>query len=243
MSTRSSGTIEQAASGSTGKRASGTTEKRASGTTEKRASGTTEKRRKPEAVRRHALEVGRRLLIEGGPGAVTLKAIGAELGMSHANLIHHFGSADALRTQLKDSMVRNLTRAATVLVRRNGRREVGLASIVDQVFDTYASGGIGMLLAWTAMTGNEHAGDEPAQAIRELLAVLRTQLHGPDAASRAQDMVSLVTLLAFANSLIGGALAGTLDSDPDAIRGLTARLLRHLRVGETPQATGAETRG
>ena len=194
-----------------------------------RSSGTTERRRKPESVRKHALEVARRLLIEGGPGAVTLRAIGAELGMSHANLIHHFGSADALRAQLKDSMVQNLTRAATVLVRRNGRTEAGLATIVDQVFDTYASGGIGMLMAWTAMAGQEQAGEEPAHAIRELVAVLQTHLDPPGAARRAREMVTLVTLLAFADSLIGPALAATLDGEPDAVRGLAVRLLKVLR--------------
>ena len=189
-----------------------------------------ERRRKPESVRRDALEVARRLLIAEGPGAVTLKAIGAELGMSHANLIHHFGSADALRAQLRDKMVQNLTRAATILIKRNGRTEAGLATIVDQVFDTYSSGGIAMLMAWTAMTGNARAADEPGQAIRELVGVLRTQLGGGDAARRAEEMVSLVTLMAFAHSLIGRGLARNVDGDPDAIRGLVVRLLTHLRA-------------
>ena len=49
-------------------------------------SSTAERRRKPETVRRHALEVARRLLVAEGPGAVTLKAIGAELGTLYAAL-------------------------------------------------------------------------------------------------------------------------------------------------------------
>lgn len=190
-------------------------------------------RRKPDAVRREALEVGRRLLIAGGPGAVTLKAIGAEMDMSHANLIHHFGSAERLRAQLRDSMVQNLTRASTILIKRNGRSAAGLATIVDQVFDTYAAGGIGMLMAWTVTSGsNDNASGEPAQAIRELVAVLETQIDRPDAARRARELVSLVTCLAFADSLIGKSLAAAVDGQADAMRDLALRLLRQLRGDE-----------
>ena len=193
-----------------------------------------ERRRKPQAVREAALAIGRRLLIAGGPGAITLKAIGAELGMSHANLIHHFGSAEALRGQLRDLMVRDLTNTTTALLGKAGLEQAGpphperLAQIVDTVFDTYAEGGIGMLMAWTATGAAHGAADETAGALRELLAALDRLLDGPNTAARARDMVSLVTLMAFADSLIGKALAQNVGSDPSAMRALTARLLASL---------------
>ena len=193
-----------------------------------------ERRRKPQAVREAALAVARRLLIAGGPGAITLKAIGAELGMSHANLIHHFGSAEALRGQLRDLMVRDLTNTTTALLGKAGLEQAGpphperLAQIVDTVFDTYAEGGIGMLMAWTATGAAHGAADETAGALRELLAALDRLLDGPNTAARARDMVSLVTLMAFADSLIGKALAQNVGSDPSAMRALTARLLASL---------------
>ena len=47
----------------------------------------------PAESRSTALEAARRLLIEAGPQAVTLKAVAAAVGKTHANLLHHFGSA------------------------------------------------------------------------------------------------------------------------------------------------------
>ena len=192
------------------------------------------RRRKPQAVREAALAVARRLLIAGGPGAITLKAIGAELGMSHANLIHHFGSAETLRGQLRDLMLRDLTNATTTLLGQAGLQQAGpasLALIVDTVFETYAVGGIGMLMAWTA-TGAASGGatDETAGALRELLAALDRLLDGPDAADRAREMVGLVTMMAFADSLIGKALAHNIGSEPAAMRALTVRLLASMTL-------------
>ncbi len=53
----------------------------------------TRERLTPQESRAAALEAARRLLIERGPQAVTLKAVAAEIGKTHANLLHHFGSA------------------------------------------------------------------------------------------------------------------------------------------------------
>ena len=48
------------------------------------------RRRSPDEARREALVTARALLIEGGPNAVTLKAVADEIGVTHVNLIHHF---------------------------------------------------------------------------------------------------------------------------------------------------------
>jgi TetR/AcrR family transcriptional regulator, repressor for neighboring sulfatase len=193
----------------------------------------TDRRRKPDAVRRDALEIGRRLLIEGGPSAITLKAIGTELGMSHANLIHHFGSAEVFQAQLRDLMVQDLTRTVTGLLAQHAHENVDVATIVDKVFAAYRSGGIGVLMAWSVLTGNAHETDELAQVIGELVAALESLIEGPESAARAREMVSLVTLLAFAESLIGTSLAKVVGMPPDAVQSLTIRMVDHLRRVDT----------
>ncbi|WP_448889270.1 TetR family transcriptional regulator, partial [Enterobacter hormaechei] len=50
------------------------------------------KRLSPQESRIAALDAARALLIEAGPQAVTLKAVAARIGRTHANLLHHFGS-------------------------------------------------------------------------------------------------------------------------------------------------------
>ena len=53
----------------------------------------TRKRLDPEESRFAALEAARGILLDRGPQAVTLKAVAAAMGRTHANLLHHFGSA------------------------------------------------------------------------------------------------------------------------------------------------------
>jgi AcrR family transcriptional regulator len=51
-----------------------------------------------------ALEAARALLIEQGPQAVTLKAVAARIGRTHANLLHHFGSPPGLQKALAEHL-------------------------------------------------------------------------------------------------------------------------------------------
>ena len=202
----------------------------------KKPSSSVERRRKPEDVRREALEVGRRLLIAGGPAALTLKAVGTEMGMSHANLIHHFGSADAFQARLKDEMVLDLTRRATALVAGAGASEPDTASIVSDVFDAYGAGGIGILMAWSILSaaprtkiGMDRIG--MGETTRALVAALEPRIPHPDAAARARKIVSLVTMLALADGLIGASLAEAVGDERHAMRALTIRLVEDLAVG------------
>ena len=193
-----------------------------------------EKRRKAEAVRKEALEVARDLLIAKGPGAITLKAVGARLGMSHANLIHHFGSAELFQARLRVSMIEDITRQATLGLAAAPQGEPARdaaarsAAIVARTFDAYGAGGIGMLMAWSVLTGEKHQSDGLETTTGELVAVVERGLKGPKAGERARQMVSLVTLLAFADSLIGGSLAETVGVDREATRALTADVLEYL---------------
>ena len=74
------------------------------------------KRLSPEESRDAAIEAARALLVEAGPQAVTLKAVAARIGRTHANLLHHFGSAadlqKALITHLADAITAEIGAAA-----------------------------------------------------------------------------------------------------------------------------------
>ena len=67
------------------------------------------KRLTPAESRLAALDAARELLIEDGPQAVTLKAVAARIGRTHANLLHHFGSAAGLQTALIETMAESIT--------------------------------------------------------------------------------------------------------------------------------------
>ncbi len=187
-----------------------------------------DRRRKPEVVRGLALDAGRRLLAEGGPRAITLKAVGSAIGTSHANLIHHFGSAEAFQGQLAQSMLERLTRTVTGLVERHRHGAIDLRAIVDTVFEAYGPGGVGTLMAWSALTGEARVADGLAREIAALVALVEQLISAPDAAAQARESVRLLTSLAFADSLIGRPLAAMLGEGPDEARERAVRLLERL---------------
>src|SRR5579859_1939622 len=74
------------------------------------------RRRGADEARREAVASARRMLIKDGPTAITLKAVANDIGVTHANLIHHFQSAAGLQASVMSSMVRDLTDALAVAI-------------------------------------------------------------------------------------------------------------------------------
>ena len=119
---------------------------------------TTRKRLSPQESRSAAIQAARRLLLADGPQAVTLKAVAAEVGRTHANLLHHFGSAAGLQGDLARAIaefghVKHQGRA----VERARAGEAEARDIVDMTFDAFGREGAGALAAWMILTGNRDA--------------------------------------------------------------------------------------
>jgi AcrR family transcriptional regulator len=111
------------------------------------------RRRSADEARAAALASARRLLIERGPYAVTLKAVAEELGTSHTNILHHFGTAGELQSELMSTMVNDLTDALMGAV-AHLRSDAGAPrALVDMVFDAFEKGGAGGLAAWLVLSG------------------------------------------------------------------------------------------
>src|SRR3546814_3799813 len=88
----------------------------------------------PEESRARAVEAARALLLEHGPQGVTLKAVAARIGQTHANLLHHFGSAAGLQAAVMEEMGRHLVGKIGDAVLRRRQGEIGFESLVDTVF-------------------------------------------------------------------------------------------------------------
>src|SRR5580692_9902823 len=99
------------------------------------------RRRSATEARGEALVSARKLLLQRGPEGVTLMAVADDLGMTHGNLIHHFGSADELQSALMVAMVRDLTSAIAKAVGRVRSDEASARALVDAVFDAFDQGG------------------------------------------------------------------------------------------------------
>jgi len=188
------------------------------------------RRRLPSEVRSAALAEARRLLLANGPDAVTLKAVADALGMTHSNLLHHFGSASELQSALMSAMVRDLNEALIDAVAHIDETPRGPRELVDRVFDAFDQGGAGRLAAWMSVTNNvEHMGPI-RDAINDLVSGVEKK--GPVDVSNARDRVNsvvlFISLLAFGDAVIGQQLAAILGLKRKAARELTSSLLAHL---------------
>lgn len=186
------------------------------------------KRLNPEESRSAALEAARALLIEEGPQAVTLKAVAARIGRTHANLLHHFGSAAGLQGQLARTIADSVTASIAETVERVRTGDADARDIVDRTFDVFDSEGAGALAAWMILTGNRDALNPILESIRDLVAQLSV---GREDDHVAESTLSLV-LNAIGNSLLGSPIAAALGLPPDSAREIAADRLRH-RLGET----------
>ena len=192
------------------------------------------RRRRPEELRTEALAVARRLLLEGGPNAVTLAAIAAELGTSHTNLLHHFGSAADLRGQLQAGLLSDLAETTADLLKAHAAGERMDQSIVDRVFQACSAGGLGRLIAWTALSGERDVSAQLGAASEDLVALLRPFIKGEEADVRAREAVWLVFSLAFSESLLGGSLPGLRQGGATAPQDFTRWVLRMLSAAPHP---------
>ncbi|MDB5702657.1 MAG: TetR family transcriptional regulator [Sphingomonadales bacterium] len=179
------------------------------------------KRLSPDESRSVALEAARELLIAEGPQGVTLKAVSARIGRTHANLLHHFGSAlglqKALAAMLAETVCDNI--AATVLKARRG--EATPKSIVDMTFDAFDQQGAGALAAWMLATGDRDALDPVLAAIHRLVDEL--SVDNEDGLIR-EDTLTLV-FMALGDALLGKAMADALGLPREAAREIACRQL------------------
>lgn len=185
----------------------------------------------PEESRSAALAAARELLIDHGPQAVTLKAVAAKIGRTHANLLHHFGSAAGLQGELAKSIADSVNDRIAEAVERARAGQSDARTIVDQCFDAFGREGAGALAAWMILTGNRDALNPILDSIRGLVAKLAI---GHEAHHVAESTLSLV-LSALGDSLLGPPIALALGLPRDAARELAAQRLRHRLEAEHPK--------
>lgn len=169
-----------------------------------------------------ALEAARRLLIEQGPQAVTLKAVAARIGRTHANLLHHFGSAAGLQSELARSIADSVTGSISEAVERARSGESDPREIVDRTFDAFGKEGAGALAAWMILSGNRDALDPILQSIRSLV----DQLSVEHEEHRVPESTLSLVLAALGDALLGEAISRALGLERDTARKIAAERLR-----------------
>jgi AcrR family transcriptional regulator len=180
------------------------------------------RRLSPDESRAAAMEAARDLLVEIGPQAVTLKAVGARIGRTHANLLHHFGSAEGLQKALIAHMATRIVGTIKEAVIRSREAE-DPAEVVDLTFDAFGKNGAGALASWMILSGNENALDPILTAIHDLVEEL-AQDHEAGGKPIREETLQLV-LMALGDALLGAPMAKALGLPRDTARQLARRML------------------
>lgn len=180
------------------------------------------KRLSPEESRSAALEAARHILIETGPAAVTLKAVAGRIDRTHANLLHHFGSAAGLQKALAAYLAETVCATIGEKMAESPPGERNVRAIVDLTFDAFNEGGAGALATWMAATGNEDALDPIVAAIHKLIDGMAPDAH--EKRLMHEDTLALV-LMALGDAQLGGPMAEALDLPRDTSRVLATELI------------------
>ncbi|HYJ28987.1 MAG TPA: TetR family transcriptional regulator [Allosphingosinicella sp.] len=153
-----------------------------------------------------ALDAARTILIDDGPSAVTLKAVAARIGKTHANLLHHFGSAAGLQSALAAMIGERVTAGIAEAVARARTGDADPREVVDRTFDAFGREGGGALAAWMILSGDRAALDPILESIHTLVDRL-----GEGHEDRPVHETTLwLVLAALGDSLLGEPMAAAL---------------------------------
>ncbi len=179
----------------------------------------------PNESRAAAIAAARELLLEAGPQAVTLKAVADRIGRTHANVLHHFGSAAGLQSELARSISESVTAGIAEAVVRARHGETDPREIVDKTFDAFGREGAGALAAWLILMGDKDALRPVLDAIHKLVDELG-EGHGD---RPVHETTLWLVIAALGDSLLGGLMADSLGLPRDTAR----KVARHHLIAST----------
>ncbi len=180
------------------------------------------RRLSPEASRHAALEAARLLLIETGPQAVTLKAVATRIGRTHANLLHHFGSASGLQRALAEYLTKGICANIGAAVPQVQGGQMPPQRLADLIFDSFDREGAGALASWMLLSGNEDALNPVVDTIHALVDEIAESGHE---STQLHELTLELVLLALGDSLMGGPMSQSLGLSREAGREIAGRRL------------------
>jgi len=172
-------------------------------------------RRSPEAARENILQSAERLLLERGPQGLKLVEVAQGAGVSHATVLHHFGSIDGVQTALAEAMIRQLV-ARVLEAERPDDPEAQLEGVGQVLFDAFESAGGARLAAWLELTGETRRLTLVREAVAEVISGPMAQ-KGVDP-ERATNLILVAVSLAMGVGLIGRSLAELVGRPPETTR-------------------------
>jgi AcrR family transcriptional regulator len=200
----------------------------AQGTTPRPAQRVTRRRRSAEDARREILDAAQRRLMEAGAEGVRLHDIAADVGISHAAILHHFASREGLLQALAARVLRDVTGELLRAAADPSPETQKPGAVLDRMFATLRDGGSARLLGWRCLTRRDRIPDGQHQ-LRQLVEMVHQR--ASDTARRVQVDPPSIQEAAFCMrlaivSMVGDALIG---EDVNASVGDSADAQREFR--------------
>lgn len=172
-------------------------------------------RRTPEEARALILDTAERRLAERGLEGLNVVGLAKAAGISHATLLHHFGSADEMRQALVQRMSTRLLSEAMAAIGDNDE----IAAVLRELFAVFSTGGHAKLLAWLAIEEGQRPVPSAEQYVlfdRLIHASAESMLAGDVATAR--NLVTLVVAAAIGLGVAGEPLMDLVGMDEQARR-------------------------
>lgn len=170
------------------------------------------------------MAAARDLLKREGAAAVTLQAVAQRVGRTHANLLHHFGSAAGLQRALAEDIALTVSASIEGAIEQRRAGTGTERDVVDAMFEAFRREGAGELIGWIALTRQREALEPVIATIERVIRTMRA-LGDP----RPVDAMTLgLTLLAIGDSLAGDEIARACGLDREAIRAVAVTQIESL---------------
>ncbi len=188
------------------------------------------KRRRLDAAgaREAILAAAESLLINDGPDGLRLTEVATKAGVSHPNVLYHFGSVSELQAQLAQRVAVRLAEEVASVFSSNNGLPMTIDSVVTSVFEVFDQRGYARLLAWLVLANITPGFDALGSKLEMLRAAIAMHpaLRGEEHAERRRRLVpaiELVIVSAVGYGLVGGTVEGFFKAD--ASRPSVAQLL------------------
>ncbi len=179
--------------------------------------------------------------MEVGPDALRLTEVATRAGVSHPNVLYHFGSVAKLQAQLAQRVAVRLAGEVASIFEAGISGKMPIGTAVEAVFRVFDTSGYARLLAWLELSRNKPTWEALSQKLSLLstLVVAHPALQGDANAAIRRRVVPVIELVIL--SAIGFGLSGRTVSDlfvPDDRRPSVARVLSELLMNAANPARG-----
>ena len=167
------------------------------------------RRRNAAEAAKAILDAAEKRLIRVGPAGIRLQEVAADAGVTHSNVLHHFGSRGLLVKAVITRALAEIHLQIIEALQSSTGEEGQLAALLDAVFDALTRTGHARVLMWLALEGHriENADVKLSDVIDATHAMRKAKQppeHRPPL--RREDTAHTVVLGALA--LVGSAVMG-----------------------------------